>query len=573
VSRAWRPTIAPARSFALGAAIAIAVALSLTPLRSALAQEEPAPQEEPAQGDPSEENLSSEEEDEISSSDEQNIEDNSASETEAETEAETTEEEIEDAEEGESERDAEEGESEGDARIRYLLERVVIRGNEKTTPDAIRVHLPFRRGDILDVDDQRIELARFRLLGTGWFRAVSFHLERGAERGHVILVVEVREQNTFVVRQVAFGVSVGQPEAEPYLGFSLAESNLFGIGLNAELQSVLSLPQQGVRLRMGHGNVDGSNVALSGVFFFNNGREFFGDQRVLVATTRCDTDDPEEICEEVNNAIVRYRRYGMGFGGGYDVGGLTRLTLDYQLEIIETLGRPAAASETRGIEVRPIDFSIQDGTSFVSALQVGLIHDARDNPALTMSGRLVQLRADLSGTVLGSSYDFVRFQGVYREWIPLPGFEPGIEHSLRLGLFVGAGFGDMPFFYKFYSADLSDLIPSRYLELNLDRRAPPNLLGTSIVEMRAQQLAARIDIEYGMRVYHGEGHFRTLLIYANLGLYSLLDHADLEVAVPGYSGFSAVPLDLTFDLGLRMDTSIGVFQLGFSNLLGFFSLL
>ena len=251
------------------------------------------------------------------------------------------------------------------------------------------------------------------------------------------------------------------------------------------------------------------------------------------------------------------------------MGGLTWLTLDYQLEIIETLGRPTAASETRGLEVRPIDFSIQDGTSFVSAVQVGVIHDARDNPALTMSGRLIQLRADLAGTVLGSDYDFVRLQGVYREWIPLPGF----EHSLRFGLFIGAGFGEMPFFYKFYSADLSDLIPSRYLELNLDRRAPPNLLGTSVVEMRAQQLAARIDIEYGIRAYHSEGHFRSLLVYVNLGLYSLMDHEDLEVAIPGYEGFSRAPVDLTFDLGLRMDTSVGVFQLGFSNLLGFFSLL
>jgi hypothetical protein len=31
-------------------------------------------------------------------------------------------------------------------------------------------------------------------------------------------------------------------------------------------------------------------------------------------------------------------------------------------------------------------------------------------------------------------------------------------------------------------------------------------------------------------------------------------------------------VDLTFDLGLRADTQIGVFQLGFSNLLGFVAL-
>jgi hypothetical protein len=37
----------------------------------------------------------------------------------------------------------------------------------------------------------------------------------------------------------------------------------------------------------------------------------------------------------------------------------------------------------------------------------------------------------------------------------------------------------------------------------------------------------------------------------------------------GYSGFATVPIDLTFNLGLRIDTSAGGFMIGFSNLLGF----
>ena len=42
--------------------------------------------------------------------------------------------------------------------------------------------------------------------------------------------------------------------------------------------------------------------------------------------------------------------------------------------------------------------------------------------------------------------------------------------------------------------------------------------------------------------------------------------------MPGFEGAARIPVDLTFDLGLRLDTTIGVFQFGFSNLLGFIAL-
>ncbi len=178
------------------------------------------------------------------------------------------------------------------------------------------------------------------------------------------------------------------------------------------------------------------------------------------------------------------------------------------------------------------------------------------------------VRADLSSTIIGSSYDFVRVQAGWREWVRLP----EARHTLRLGLFLGAAIGDVPFFYKFYASDLSDLIPSRVLELNLDRRAPPNLLDTSVREMRAQELAGRLDVEYAIWIYEGNDALRGLQLYGLVGVYALMDRADIWLAIPGYNGFARVPLDLTFDVGVRFDTVVGVFELGFSTLLGFISL-
>ncbi len=495
---------------------------------------------------------------------------------EAEPVAEAGEDEGEEGEEGEEE--ADDGRPVGAERsgpVRYVIERVEIRGNTRTDTGLIRSFLPLRDGEVVDIEDPRLEGGRWRLFGTGWFEDVRLRLERGSERGRVVLVVQVRERNTFVVQGVALGISEGvldslspNTQIEPYFGISVAETNLFGTGVGLAATALLSVPQQGVRLRAGVGSLPGTDWGLSGALFFNNGREFFGNDDVVVAVDECPPPDPAMPCERSLSAVVHYRRYGGSLGTGVDLGTSLRFTLDYQLEAVEVTDRPTAASHSRGADVVPIDFAIHDGLSWLSSLQLGLVDDERDDPALPTQGRYVFVRADVSSTLLGSSYDFVRVQGGWREWFRLP----EARHTLRLGLFVGAAVGDVPFFYKFYVGDLSDLIPARVLELNLDRRAPPNLLGTSVREMRAEELAARLDIEYAIWVYEANDALRGLQIYGLVGLYALADDDDLRVAIRGYSGFAQVPLDLTFDVGLRFDTIVGVFQLGFSTLLGFISL-
>ena len=474
--------------------------------------------------------------------------------------------------------EAEESEpSESSAPIRYVLERIEVRGNDGTDGGVIRSYVPLRPGEVMDVEDPRVEAIRFRLLGTGWFDDVRLRLARGSERGHVVLIVEVRERNTFVVESLALGFSEGLLNSgdtdtllAPYFGISLAELNLFGTGVGLGATALVSEPQQGFRLRAGVASVAGSDWGLNGAAFFNNGREFFGNDDVLIAFDECPPRDPmmEMRCEEGRNAVVVYRRYGGSLGTGHDLGTNLRFTLDYQLEAVEVVDRPTAASHRRGTELVPIDFAIHDGLSWISSLSLGLVHDERDEPALPTQGRLVFVRADLSSMIIGSSYDFVRVQAGWREWFRLP----EARHTLRLGLFVGVAVGDVPFFYKFYASDLSDLIPSRMLELNIDRRAPPNLLDTSAREMRAQELAGRADLEYAIWVYESQDALRGLQIYGSVGVYALMDRADLRVAIPGYAGFARVPLDLTFDVGLRFDTIVGVFELGFSTLLGFISL-
>lgn len=474
--------------------------------------------------------------------------------------------------------DAEEEPAPGE-RAPYRIERIEVRGNDRTDDGVILAYVPFRTGEPLDLEDPRVEALRWRLLGTGWFEDVRLRVERGSQRGRVVLVVQVAERNTFVIQSIALGLSEGllnsdavDSEAHPYFGISVAELNLFGLGLSVEATALLSVLQQGGRLRLGTASLLGTDWGLTGSLFFNNGREFFGNDDVVIALDECVRDPADPMmdlpCEAARNAVLEYRRYGGSVGTGVDIADAWRFSLEWHFEALELVDRPEAASHRRGTEIVPIDFHVHDGVSFVSALELGVALDERDNPGLPSQGRYVFVDADLGTQLLGSSYDFVRVRAGWREWFRLP----EAHHALRLGLFVGAAVGDAPFFYRFYVADMSDLIPSRMLEMNLDRRAAPNLLGTAIQEMRAQELAGRVDLEYSLWLYESRAEVRGVVLYGLVGAYALLDREDLAIAIPGYEGAARAPIDLTFDVGIRLDTIVGVFNFGFSTLLGFIQL-
>ncbi len=459
--------------------------------------------------------------------------------------------------------------------IRYELERIEIRGNDKTADFVVLRYVPFAPGDELDVDDPRIEALRYRLLGTGYFDTVDLSLTRGSRRGRVVLVITVTERNTILVEKLQLGISRGventsdvNPELLPYLGLTLAETNLLGTGISLSLSGLVSERQQGVRLRFNDPTFLGSRFSLGLAGLFNNAREFFGNEDVRVVPRCPAPPTPMSECP-VAHAVVFYRRYGVSLGSGYDVGSGLYITLDWQPEIVDVLSRPDAASSARGTTTEPIDFSIRDGTSFLSTLRLGIHYDNRDDPAMPNRGSLVHLQMDGSSPILGSDYNFLKVYGLVRHYIPMPW---GHGHTLRLGLFGGVLFGDAPFFFKFYLADLTDLIPSRILEMNVDDRGPPNLLGTSIAQMRGQELAGRVDFEYSLPIYQGHGGLRGIYGYFGGGLYTLADRRDLALGIPGYEGAQKIPIDLTFDFGFRIDTSVGMFQVGFSSLLGFLEL-
>lgn len=451
----------------------------------------------------------------------------------------------------------------GPGGLRYVLEGIEVRGNTATLARVILRFVPFQRGAVLDVDDRELLLTRFRLLGTGFFRDVQLSLRRGTKRGFVVLVVDVTERNTVVVNDLWLGLSA---DAEPngrarpltaYGGLDVSEQNLAGTGIALGGALALADRQLALRTRFSDPSFLRSSWTAEAQLLYNNAKDFFGNRDVLV-------DDPTQVGTQ-DFAIASYQRFGGKVSAGRELGSVaTRLFLDYRLEKIDA-DLPRAASHKRGLDIEPIDFDLARGSSVLSTVSATLVHDTRDEPFLPTRGWHVLGLAEASLSPLGSDYPYAKLVLRGSRWMPLPW-----DHVLRIEGIFGGVFGDAPLFEKFYVGDYTDLRPHRALDLAFDRRAAPNFLNTAIAEVRYGDYAARLNAEYRIPLYRGRKTIYGVDFFGSLGVYVVANGRDLsDRPARGYAGFQQVPIDLTFNLGLRMDTAAGGFALGIANFIGF----
>lgn len=447
-------------------------------------------------------------------------------------------------------------------RLRYTLESVELRGNTRTAAHVVLRYVKFRRGDLLDVEDPRIELTRYRLLGTGFFSKVELSLRRGSQRGSAVLVIEVEERNTLVVQQLGMGIAADEDTAgnakpiSAYLGVQAAETNLAGTGITLGAGLALAADQLALRTTFLDPTFAGSEWSASASLLYTHGLDFFGSRSVAFESPSL------EQRRVTDYAVVAYRRFGGTLGVGHDLAAASAFQLDYHLEQIDATV-PTVASHLRGNRREPVNFSVLGGKSVLSSLRGQLIYDTRDAPFLATKGTLATLAITLGAAPLGSDYAYQKAELSLSRWFRLPW-----KHVVRLEAFAGAIAGSAPFFEQFYVGDFSDFLPDRMLELSPDRRRPPNFLDTDIVEVRYGDYAAKLSAEYRIGVYRGRGSIYGVDLFASGGLYGVATHEDLSDPPSGYQGFRQVPIDLTTNLGLRVDTSVGGITLAFSNLLG-----
>ncbi len=445
---------------------------------------------------------------------------------------------------------------------KYMLEGIEVRGNTTTLARAVLRYVPFQSGDVLDVDSRELELTRFRLLSTGFFRDVQLSLRRGTRRGYVILVVSVAERNTIVVDGLWLGASsdVGPSgNVRPltaYGGASVTETNLAGTGIALGGAFAVADEQLALRARLSDPQFLGTNWVAETELLYNAARDFFGNHDVLVQQTEATDASPDF-------AIAAYKRFGGRIAAGHDLGISSQIVFGYRIEEIDAPDLPLAASDYRGLDVVPVDFMLIRGSSILSTLGMTFTNDTRDEPFLPTRGHQFVASVEASLTPIGSDYPYAKVVLWGSEWWPL-----SWGHVVHLQAYAGGVFGNAPLFERFYVGDLSDLLPDRVLDLKFDVGLAPNLLGTDVVETSYGNYAAKVDAEYRIPLYRGVRSIYGIDFFGSLGLYGLADDSDFVARPRGYSGFSAVPIDLTFNAGLRIDTQAGGFVFGLSNLFG-----
>jgi hypothetical protein len=87
--------------------------------------------------------------------------------------------------------------------------------------------------------------------------------------------------------------------------------------------------------------------------------------------------------------------------------------------------------------------------------------------------------------------------------------------------------------------------------------------------VRYGQYAAKIAGEYRIPLFRGHRSIYGIDLFGSAGVYSVASARDISDPPAGYSGLARIPVDLTGNIGFRMDTSAGGFVFAFSNVLGF----
>lgn len=437
---------------------------------------------------------------------------------------------------------------------RYVIEEIVVRGNRKTKTPLILAELGLAPGDTVVASDPRVDAARFRLLALGHFVDARLSVERGKQRGSAVLLVEVEERGTFVINELYPSTSSATAF---WGGADVSDTNFLGRGVNLGAGFVLSTKpivvnaERGLGLRL-HFTVPErqgpGGLAYSVVGLYNDGSEFY--------RMSGDPDDPDPGRFTAANT----RRAGGVVGAAKTLTRALRLGLDVRGESVDARLPPQRVQVLSDGSLAPIDFKIAAGGSQVVTVALTLDWDTRSDPILPRSGSRVVASVETGGPLVGSSYTYAKALVQASLYTKMPR-----GHALGFHLLGGAIAGDAPYFDQFYVGDLNLLLPRRALGMSFSTLPSRNLLDTSIASHRYDDYAARVLIEYAIRVWRRRGVVYGGDFFAAAGLFGMASEGDLSP--PGGLTWSKLPIDLTADVGLRLDTYVGIFTISIANAL------
>jgi outer membrane protein insertion porin family len=437
---------------------------------------------------------------------------------------------------------------------RYLVEGVQVRGNRTTETGLIVREVGISPGDVITPEDPRVKAAELRLLSLGFFLTSRLRLDKGQNRGSVILVVEVEERGTAVLNAIHLGTS---ETTALWGGLDVTETNFLGRGIaigGGFVQSTRptvpeAVPGRAISARVAGPPARLAGLALSGSVLYARGSELFQ------AFGFEDEVDPAKW------VALQTRRLGGSLAVGADLSRTTRFVTEGRFESLSADLPSIRTRDLGGGHARPIRFGIHDGPSRLASLTATIDFDTRSDPVLPHAGRRMALSLEAALPVFGSRYTYAK--GVAQGSFYQPAFR---RHVVSFHLFGGGVFGDAPYFNQFFVGDLNFLLPPRALGLNFATLPSRDFLGTQVSGRRYEAFAARALVEYAVPLWRRRGFVYRGDAFAAFGIFGLASLDDLRLRDSEFG--EAIPIDLTADLGVRLDTYVGIFTLSVANGLG-----
>ena len=405
-----------------------------------------------------------------------------------------------------------------------FIEGIDIVGNTKTIRTVIERRLLVEPGDLLDED--KIDESRLRLLNTGFFRRVEFSLRRGSRPGKVLLVVEVEERNTILIDHLYYGGSSVSPF---FGGFGLAESNFLGRGVTVAGSFVIGKNRRGGEARLFVPYLSDTALQLSASAVFVQGAEAIDDTNPT---------GPQ----------LFYDRWGGTLGLGIGVGPAQRVSLIYRLESVQADRLPNLNPSV--LRRAP---SILFDESVLSTLALTYERDTRDDPFVPSQGSRLALAVEAGTTLLGSSYEFSKYTGEVQQAFAVFG-----SHSLILRGFGGLIQGETPFFNQFFISDFAYFAWNRD---SLRRNAQINFSESNDYD----DLVISVGADYSVPLLIGGDVLYRMFLYGGIDLTLTASLDELQEDPTGRATGGNFPV--SFDLGLKFDTSFGAFTLSLAYML------
>lgn len=433
------------------------------------------------------------------------------------------------------------------------IEDIRVVGNRTTAERIILRAVPIRQGERLRAADPRLTKARFKVLALGYFRDVTVALEKGSARGRVIVVVTVVERGTIVLNRLWYGTSALAPY---WLGLDLTERNFFGTGLLvggglvfADHAGVTGARDQwGGELRLGAGGIGGSRWGAHGALQAQRGSEVYR------------LSGPPGSGDNSDLAAFPYRRMSVRGGPSFDLTPAISFEADARIETIDADVPTGARTLDDGRTV-PLDLDLVDGKSRVVSLAFGFDRDTRTDPVLPHDGSRIQAQLELGSELLGGDYDFAVALARYERWWPV---RP--RHALGVRIAGGAVIGDAPRFARIHVADVNRLLTPRVMGMTVAAAPPPDFLGTDNSDAVYGELGGNLIGEWSYRWFRRPRSIYGGDLFIAAGVWGLA--SEDAVRAVGASGWSALPVDLVLDAGLRIDTELGIFEFTIANALG-----